>query len=323
MTEEKTEEAQPVVVTSSAATENKDVNPDHFDQVFAENKKIKKENGRKRVVVVGASFAGRLCSQYLLKELEEQLGNVEIMMIDKSSHFEFICSNYKTLCDDGGYESLTADHNSAMDPLNREANALNRGVYEADLKEQPISFCQGLLTSINPEQNTVMVNKADEYQTENVEIEYDALVIATGAAYPAPWRDGAQSFKSNQERKQDCTNAREDIRNAKSVLIIGAGNTGVETAAYMAEKYPDKRVGIADIESKLLFKINGAHDMVQNYLQNDLKVNVHTGVKPDSFENTMNNLGYDHFVNCTGFRFIGPRKFMTEELSECIDPRSG
>lgn len=106
-------------------------------------------------------------------------------------------------------------------------------------------------------------------------------------------------------------------------MIIGAGNTGVETAAYMAEKYPNKKVGVADIESKLLFKIPGAHDMVKSYLESDLNVNVHTGVKPASFEETMKNLGYDHYVNCTGFRFIGPRKFMTEELADCLDPRSG
>jgi hypothetical protein len=101
---EKVDEAPQVVNTTEGPTDNKDVNPDHFDEVFSEIKQIKKRTGKKRVVIVGSSFSGRLTSQYLLKEMEQQLGNVEIMMIDKSSHFEFICSNYKTLCDDGGFE---------------------------------------------------------------------------------------------------------------------------------------------------------------------------------------------------------------------------
>lgn len=60
-------------------------------------------------------------------------------MIDKSSHFEFICSNYKTLCDDGGFESLTADHSTSMDPLNRGAASLAQK-NETELKENPVDF---------------------------------------------------------------------------------------------------------------------------------------------------------------------------------------
>jgi len=38
---------------------------------------------------------------------------------------------------------------------------------------------------------------------------------------------------------------REDIKKAKSVLCIGAGPTGVESAGYLKDAYPDKTIGVA------------------------------------------------------------------------------
>ena len=73
-----------------------------------------------RIVIVGASFAGRLCAQYILKELKKnEREHIEILMIDKSSHFEFICTNYKSLCDHNSFEYLTVNNEDAMDSLNR------------------------------------------------------------------------------------------------------------------------------------------------------------------------------------------------------------
>ena len=76
-----------------------------------------------RVVIIGASFAGRMCAQHILEELKDERENVEILMIDKSSHFEFICTNYKSLCDDDSFEYLTVNNENAMDSLNRDLGA--------------------------------------------------------------------------------------------------------------------------------------------------------------------------------------------------------
>ena len=44
-------------------------------------------------------------------------------MIDKSSHFEFICTNYKSLCDDDSFEYLTVCNKNAMNILNYDLSA--------------------------------------------------------------------------------------------------------------------------------------------------------------------------------------------------------
>lgn len=54
-----------------------------------------------------------------------------------------------------------------------------------------------------------------------------------------------------------------------------------------------------------------------------MDIAIHTNISKGPNESTMTQLGYDYFIDCTGYKFTGPRRFMTQELSECIDPRTG
>ena len=66
---------------------------------------------KKRVVIVGASFGGHMIANGIL-DLNDQ--HLEITFIDKSSHFEFICTNYKSLCDDDKFEYLSEQHQTSL-----------------------------------------------------------------------------------------------------------------------------------------------------------------------------------------------------------------
>lgn len=68
--------------------------------------------------------------------------------------------------------------------------------------------------------------------------------------------------KSFQDRDQECKEVREKIKEAKSILIVGGGATGVESAGYIAEKYPEKRVGICQRGPKLIPAIQGGHEKI-------------------------------------------------------------
>lgn len=198
-----------------------------------------------------------MCAQYLIKEVNGgQLDNVEILMVDKSSHFEFICSNYKSLCEDDLFDYLTVDNKDAMESLNRGLDTNKSG----NLEKEPVSFCQGLLNSVDPEKGVIMVDEVVGDGQENVEIPYDSLVICTGASYPSPWRDSPQDINNYDSREEECAKVREDIRKAKSILVIGGSVTGVESASYIAERYPEKKVGISELDSKLLARLKGAHE---------------------------------------------------------------
>ena len=56
------------------------------------------------------------------------------------------------------------------------------------------------------------------------------------------------------------------IQNSESILIVGGGATGVEAAAYIAEKYPLKRVGIIQRGNILIPTIKGAHQKIIDYV---------------------------------------------------------
>jgi NADH dehydrogenase FAD-containing subunit len=42
------------------------------------------------------------------------------------------------------------------------------------------------------------------------------------------------------------------IKDAKSVLCVGAGSTGIEMAGYLKDSFPDKKVGICQRGNILL-----------------------------------------------------------------------
>ena len=135
------------------------------------------------IVIVGASFGGRIiCSSLLALNRD----NISITLIDKAEHFEFICTNYKTLCDDETFEYLSVMNENSLT--------------EFDGK---VKFQQGLLTKVEKDQIELDGNKT---------IKFDALVLCTGAQYQSPWRDGTDGQKTRGERDQECKDVREQIK---------------------------------------------------------------------------------------------------------------
>ncbi|KAH9303071.1 hypothetical protein KI387_014654 [Taxus chinensis] len=76
------------------------------------------------------------------------------------------------------------------------------------------------------------------------QVKYDYLVLATGTPYAGP-PSKAQRIKHYQADNQK-------IKNAKTVLIIGGGPTGVELAGEIAVDFPEKKVILLHSGSRLL-----------------------------------------------------------------------
>lgn len=104
------------------------------------------------IVVVGASFGGRIISGAILN-LDK--ANIEITMVDKAEHFEFICTNYKTLCDEDSFEYLSVMNKNSLKEF-----------------EGKVKFVQGMLTKV--ERRHIELDGGRK-------MDYDALVLCTGA----------------------------------------------------------------------------------------------------------------------------------------------
>jgi NADH dehydrogenase FAD-containing subunit len=156
-------------------------------------------------------------------------------------------------------------------------------------------------------------------------LNYDVLVLCTGTTYNQPWRGDDDKLLTHVDRENDWKNMRESVKNASSILCIGAGPTGIETSTWMKECYPDKKVGIAMRGKILLAGLNNAHPLAEAALK-QIGVNIHpgtnysTGTKiltPDSSD------PYALYIDCRGFKFLGPAKYMQETISDCVDKKSG
>ena len=49
-----------------------------------------------------------------LQALDPKEEQFDILVVDKQSHFEFICSNYKILCEEDTFKKHAIDFNKAM-----------------------------------------------------------------------------------------------------------------------------------------------------------------------------------------------------------------
>lgn len=67
-------------------------------------------------------------------------------------------------------------------------------------------------------------------------------------------------------------------------------------------------------------EIEGAHDIILDYMK---KINVvyHNDSSFKEGEGIANE--YEAHVDCRGFRFDGPRKFLKNEMAECVDGKTG
>lgn len=91
----------------------------------------------------------------------------------------------------------------------------------------------GTAESLDPGMNRVVVlTTADQQQRT---IDYDTLVIATGSSFK-----GALPFKNLTDTaatKNEIHNLRNKIATAKSIVVAGAGQTGVEVAGELGQEY--------------------------------------------------------------------------------------
>ena len=252
---------------------------------------------RKKIVIIGASFGGKIMTN-MLQQIDPNEKQYEILLIDKNEHFEYICANFEMLANPNAFKDNAIKFEDAVKSYDSSR----------------VTFKQGKLTNVLADQNQVEITCPDG-KVENVP--FDALVIASGASYCTPWR-GQDKCLSMAEREEEVRLMREEMSKASSILCVGAGPTGLETAGYLKEYYPDKRVGICQRGQKLLPAFDNAHDILMAELKK-LNIEVFTG-KGFSEDDKM---GFEYIVDCRGFKYLGPKDFMQGPMAECVEPKTG
>lgn len=109
-------------------------------------------------------------------------------------------------------------------------------------------------------------------------------------------------------------------RSARTILCVGAGPTGIESASYLKESFPNKRVVLCQRGKVLLPDFQGGHDKIMAQLKKlGVEVMLETTYTPG---NTFAEQ-FEFVLDCRGFKYAGPAKFLTDKYSECVDKKSG
>jgi NADH dehydrogenase FAD-containing subunit len=169
----------------------------------------------KNIVILGSSYGGVGTAHRLLKQASKT-GDVKVTLVGPTTHL---------------YWNLAAPRAimPGQFPEDKLFGAIAPGFkqYKADQFE----FLVGTAKKLDLESKNVVVATAGGEKT----VAYDILILATGtrAMGDAPWKN-----RESYEATRDTLHAfQEKVKNATSIVVGGAGPTGVETAGELGSEY--------------------------------------------------------------------------------------
>ena len=177
-----------------------------------------------RVVIVGGGFGGLAAAKALRKS------NVDVVLIDRQNHHLFQPLLYQVATSVLGPGQIAS-------PI--------RGILR---KQRNTTVILGEVTGVDTGRRCVFVDSVDR---TGVAIDYDYLILATGASHSYFGHDEFESFAPGLKSLADAVSIRNRIlqafeqaeaeedpkrhRDLLTFVLVGAGPTGVEMAGAMAE----------------------------------------------------------------------------------------
>lgn len=175
----------------------------------------------KRVLVVGAGYAGTMCANRLVRRGARGPGKLEVVLVDPRDHF---------------VERVRLHQEAASGPIRR-----------VSLRERlpGVTLRRGFVRSIDFDARRARIEDGGESHDEA----FDALVLATGSGAGDPGIPGLAAHAASCATAEDTialrarlagSGSRSASRGARRrVAIIGGGLTGVELAAELGEQRRD------------------------------------------------------------------------------------
>ena len=189
------------------------------------------------IVILGGSFSGLAVAHGLLKAipgLRSQTGkSYKVTMITNSTHFWFSVGAPRAM-----FIPFPKDIMDSFIPIEKGFKQYPSGLFELVHAE---------ITGVETGKNTVLYklkNEKEETASETSSISFDSLVLATGSKGPDP-------LYSLQGSHVPTLNAYKDIQSrlpsARSIMIVGGGTAGTETAGEVGHLHGKKTASPKDI----------------------------------------------------------------------------
>lgn len=203
---------------------------------------------KKNCLIIGGGFAGLNAAVTMAKKLKK---NYNIILMDKNEFHLRRVLLFK----------VATEGKEIKIPF-------------TELLPENVQFVQGILTSINKEENQVCYQNCD---SQKKILKYDKLILAFGSIINSVSEDcGGISLKDVQSAKDIEDSWHKNFDKAKyteneserkallSVAIVGAGITGIETATELAYAMKDyaKKIGISS-DFGTVYLINSHKDIFE------------------------------------------------------------
>ncbi len=171
------------------------------------------ENPTRTLVILGAGVGGLPLTHHVLRFTVPKVPNLRVILVTPNTHFYWNLGSPRAMISEDFTDKL-------FQPL-APAFAKYGDKFE---------LVHGKAESLDPDRNLVVVALAGGGSRE---IAYDTLVVATGssASQSMPWK----SLSSTTATKKALQDLRHKIGDAKTIVVAGAGATGVEVAGELGE----------------------------------------------------------------------------------------
>lgn len=176
----------------------------------------------KHIVIVGGQYSGVGTAHRLLKKAPKTTP-YKVTLISRDSHF---------------YWNLAAPRGVVPGQISDDEifHPIAQGFTQYGDK---FEFVLGSATGFDAESQTIKVATADGAERQ---MSYDVLVLATGARTKSD-ETPFKSIGSTEATKEALHKYQASIEKAKTIAVIGAGTTGVETTGELAAAYgSDKKI---------------------------------------------------------------------------------
>ena len=206
----------------------------------------------KTVVILGAGWTGLPLAHKLLKyTLPKLKSGLKVLLVSPNSHF---------------YWNVAAVRGVVPGAFSDDQLFLPIEPGFAKYSTENFEFVLGKAKSIEPQTNTVEVTRNNGTEES---ILYHQLIIATGSHMR-----GHQPFKpigTDEETLAALHSLQKQIDMAKSVVIAGAGPTGVETAGELAAAFRGKKEITLIISGEHVLQTSSVLPSVSRNVETDLQ----------------------------------------------------
>ena len=189
------------------------------------------------IVILGGSYSGLAVAHGLLKALpglKAQTGkSYKVTMITNSTHFWFSVGAPRAM-----FIPYPKNIMDSFIPIDQGFKQYPSGLFD---------FVHAEITGIKTEKRTVLYklkNGKDETAHDTNTISFDSLVIATGSKGPSPLYSYHGSHVPTLDAYKDIQSR---LPSAQSIMIIGGGTAGAETAGEIGHLHGKKTSSPKDI----------------------------------------------------------------------------